>query len=404
MDQARPGDGVQLTGADVNTRVVALTHDSDLSWVAGALTARRDAILDNWLAVATQQGFHQARPGQVVADHVPALLDALIGLLRRSAPRWIDSMAPLDDSAVVSAAREHARMRAQQGLEPGNVLVEFRLLRQEIWRALRENLDDAAPNRDVLAAQLLVNDALDGAITLGLVALTEAIADAREEFLATTVHEVRHPITVIKTSAQVARRALAGPEPDLERARRQHAHIETAADRLADLLAVLADASRAALGHLELERSEVDLVALLRERIGQLPAADARRVHLEVAPNVEARGWWDAERLRQVFDNLLSNALKYSPDGAPIEARARVEAGVIAVSVRDQGIGVAADELPLLFERYGRARRARAQGIEGLGLGLYLARRILEAHGGSIRAESPGVGQGTTMHVVLPLA
>jgi signal transduction histidine kinase len=105
-----------------------------------------------------------------------------------------------------------------------------------------------------------------------------------------------------------------------------------------------------------------------------------------------------------VVRNLLSNAVKYSPAETPIEVTISAPGAMVEFSVRDYGIGVAADELPRLFERYRRARGAVAHGIEGVGLGLYLTQGIVQAHGGRIWAESAGPGAGTTFHVILPRA
>jgi signal transduction histidine kinase len=143
------------------------------------------------------------------------------------------------------------------------------------------------------------------------------------------------------------------------------------------------------------------MVALARDAVARLSPQVAGRVHLAAAqPAIVVEG--DAARLRQVLINLLSNAAKYAPPPTPIEVDLRSDDAEVHLSVRDEGIGIASDELPLLFQRYGRTPTAVEQGIEGLGLGLYLCRAIVERHGGRIWAESPGLGQGTTMHVTVP--
>jgi signal transduction histidine kinase len=103
-----------------------------------------------------------------------------------------------------------------------------------------------------------------------------------------------------------------------------------------------------------------------------------------------------------VVANLLSNALKYSPDGGPVEVTVRGEGGGAMLAVRDQGIGLPAGAAEAIFEPFGRAENAAARQLPGLGLGLYLCRQIVERHGGRIWAESPGEGQGTTVQVWLP--
>ena len=110
----------------------------------------------------------------------------------------------------------------------------------------------------------------------------------------------------------------------------------------------------------------------------------------------------DPDRMRQVVDNLLSNAIKYSSEGSPIEVTATIEDGHMLTAVIDRGIGIPSDEIPKLFERFHRARNVSSRYYGGLGLGLYIAKAIVEAHNGSIAVESEE-GQGATFTIRLPL-
>jgi CheY-like chemotaxis protein len=114
-------------------------------------------------------------------------------------------------------------------------------------------------------------------------------------------------------------------------------------------------------------------------------------------------GRWDAGRLDQVVANLLSNAIKYSPDGGEITIRAEQRGSQVEVSVQDQGLGIEPGYLPKMFDRFYRANTT-ASGVKGLGVGLYIARELIEAHGGRIWAESAGPGRGSTFWFTLPLA
>jgi PAS domain-containing protein len=153
----------------------AFAGGPDLAPATRVLAQHRQEILDQWLARAAEQPFHRARPVGAVADHIPRLFDALVDLLRtRGAGPPV--APPLDDPAVLVAADEHARARFAQGLGPTDVATELRLLRQEIWRALRRYLDRSVSSEDVLAAELVINDGLDSAVTTTLLALR-----AREE-------------------------------------------------------------------------------------------------------------------------------------------------------------------------------------------------------------------------------
>ena len=209
---------------EIQSRVEAYAQNANFAWVVRTLQDQHDAILERWLDAATDQPFHKGRREHAVADGIPALLDALIHLLESTAPRWMDPTAALDDPAVLRAASEHAHMRVVQGLNAYDVIVEFRLLRIEIWRALKIGIPNSAPTGDILSAELIVNDAIDGAISLGLSALTERVEQLREEFVATTVHEVRQPMTVVSGAAQIGERLLKDDKPNLERLRSTMSH------------------------------------------------------------------------------------------------------------------------------------------------------------------------------------
>jgi signal transduction histidine kinase len=389
------------TPPDIESRVEQLAHGTDLGWVADVLSTHRDSILRRWLETATKQPFHAMRPERAVADHIPGLFDSLLAVLRRTSPRWLDTPAPLSDPDVLEAAQSHARIRFEQGLHPDDVVTEFRLLRQEIGAALRTHLADAAPATDVMGAELVVHDALDGAIGLALAALSSHVTEVRDEFLATTTHDVLQPMTGIKVSIQTARRELAGPSRDLAKLDRLLNRAESEVDRLTALVTSLANASRITLGNLELEIENVNMAEVVASAVDRLDPDVGARVGLDL-PGEDISGQWDRVALDRVITNLLSNAVKYSPPTSPIDIAVRVDAGAVEVSVRDSGIGLDADELTGLFERYGRSRGARERQIPGVGLGLYLSRGIVRALAGRLWAESAGRDLGTTMHMWLP--
>lgn len=137
------------------------------------LTERREEILTRWLDAAGDQPFHRNRSERAVADHIPALFDALARLLSKYSERSENAGVPLEDPDVQAAARSHARVRFEQGFAAPDVTIEFRLLRQELGRAIRRYVSDRSPTGDVIAAELLLHDALDGAVFLALTTLNE---------------------------------------------------------------------------------------------------------------------------------------------------------------------------------------------------------------------------------------
>jgi signal transduction histidine kinase len=381
----------------VDGRVGAFARGTDLGWVAEALASRRADILERWLDAAAGQAFHHNRRELAIGEHVPALFDAVVALLRRAAPRWVDARDALDDPAVLDAAQEHARSRVEQGLRPTDVVVEFRLLRQEIGRALRLELDDSIPARDVVGAELLLHDAFDGAMALALAALTHHVDEARQEFLGTTMHEVGQPLTGIKGAVQLAVRSL--DRGDVEGARDALRRADASADQMRTLLRRLSDLARLGLRRYELHKSDVNMFDVVSAVVARLDPEAGRRVRVETTGS-DPIGHWDPAALDQVVANLLSNALKYSE--AEVDVVVRADPRSVQLTVQDRGIGLAPDEVAGLFRRYGRARSATEREIGGLGLGLYIVRGIVEAHGGRVWAESPGPGQGTSVHALLP--
>ncbi len=398
---------------DPEARAEDFSRGSNLGWVADILTARRDEVLHRWLKATVGQPFHEGRLVHAVANHIPHLFDAVVNVLREYDHPAINAPAPLDDPQVLAAAERHSCDRLAQGLDATDVVTEFRLLRQEIGRVLRLHLAPDAPVRDVVGAELLVNDALDGAIALALTALTRHVAEVRQEFLAITVHDVRQPMTALKGNLQIASHAtrrLPPSQHDVQGIVVALQRAGQAVDRMEELLVYLSDTARLALGPAELHRGATDLADVVRRSLARLTTGVAGRFIVDVPPGVDTTGEWDASALARVVDNLLSNAVKYSPAGGVIAITMRAAGaagdgaapGAVHLSVVDQGVGLTQEELDGLFQRYGRAPSAERRRIEGQGLGLYLSHGIVRAHGGRMWAESPGPGQGTTMHVLLP--
>jgi len=173
------------------------------------------------------------------------------------------------------------------------------------------------------------------------------------------------------------------------------------ARRLAGLVEILLDVSRIATGRLELSKEDVDLVQIARDAVDRY-SDEARRVGSQVTLEGDSsvRGSWDPLRLEQVFANLIGNALKYAA-GSPVTIRVCGRDGKATIEISDRGPGIASEDIARVFDRFERAAPSRHYG--GLGLGLYIARQVIEAHGGTIGvSETPG--GGATFSVMLPLA
>lgn len=390
------------TGTDVEGRLGSLISTSRLEPIADALAAARDRILAAWLEAASGQPFHADRPGAAVADHIPVLFDAVVEFLRRH-DGDDEYVTPMADDAIVDAASAHAQARFEQGLGPIAIVTEFRLLRHEVARSIARLIDEDAAPRDVIAGLAVLDDALDGAATIGLAGLSERIESLREGFLATTLHDVRQPITLVEGSLHLAQRWLNAEAPDLSRLRETVGDAISATTELIAMIDTMSDASRVALGSLDPEPEPVSLGPLVRQSIDVFGSAARDRVRLAGHDHGHLIGLWDPRLIHRLVANLVGNALKYSGSDDPVEVSIEPAAsGMVRMTIRDHGLGMTQDELDTVFERFARAERARRRGIAGLGLGLYACRGIVTAHGGTIRLTSDGEDQGTTVVVELP--
>lgn len=270
----------------------------------------------------------------------------------------------------------------EQTRELSSLTADLDALREEVARLVRE--------RDEVFAEH----------TRALRELTDALR-ARDEFLATAAHELRNPMGTLVLQVQslsLAVRKEGGPiAPDWLLARltqfeRQISHFVKRANTLLDI-------SRMTSGKLDLDREDVDLSALVREALenshAELERAGSRAL---VRADEPAVGRWDRLLLDQIFTNLLSNAIKYGM-GKPIEIAVQASPEEAHLIVRDQGIGIAAEDQARIFDRFERAVTRRQHG--GFGVGLWIVRQLVNAHGGSITVES-SPNAGSTFKVVLP--
>ena len=221
-------------------------------------------------------------------------------------------------------------------------------------------------------------------------------------FLATVAHELRNPLSPIRTAAQLLARA--GGDPAI--LARLQGIIERQAGHMARLIEDLLDAARGDVGAFRMERQEVDLRAVLEQALeASRPAIEERgQVLVERLPNGPVLVDGDPTRLAQVFCNLLDNARKYTPRGGEVALTALAGTTEVTVSVADNGIGIHPDALPHVFDLFVREARASDLDHSGLGIGLSVVRSLVEAHGGRIEAHSAGVDGGSEFLVSLPLA
>ncbi len=230
----------------------------------------------------------------------------------------------------------------------------------------------------------------------------EAAVRQRDQFLSIAAHELKTPLTTLLGNAQLMLRRAVRDGTLPERELRQLQVINEQSSRLHRMVLALLDISRLESGQLSIERVPLDLTALARRVVEETRSAnDGRQIEFH-APAEPLPVAADELRLEQVLQNLIQNALKYSPDGQPVHVRVERRSDRAAVAVTDRGIGIPAAALPRLFGRFYRAPNAEAQQIGGVGVGLYVVKEIVTLHGGDVAVESVE-GQGSTFTISLPL-
>ena len=232
----------------------------------------------------------------------------------------------------------------------------------------------------------------------------EALREAdqrKDEFLATLAHELRNPLAPIRTSLHILRLDRGG-----EKAEQVYDMLERQVDQMVRLVDDLLEVSRITRGKIELRRDRVELGAVIRSALEtSKPLIDAAGHELTVEIPTEPV-WLDADpvRLSQVFANLLNNAAKYTEPGGKVWLNAKRQGDQAVVSVCDTGIGIPPEKLPKVFNLFAQVDTGTGRAQGGLGIGLALARRLVEMHGGRIDARSSGPGEGSEFRVHLPLA
>jgi signal transduction histidine kinase/CheY-like chemotaxis protein/PAS domain-containing protein len=229
-------------------------------------------------------------------------------------------------------------------------------------------------------------------------AAAERANRAKDEFLATVSHELRTPLTSI---LGWGRMLVAAPIDDETRAIGLTA-IVRAAESQANIVDDLLDVSRIVSGKLRLDPKPLAVKNLIESAVESVyHAANAKGIEIDVE-GVDANLQGDADRLQQVLWNLLSNAVKFTPAGGTIRIRAEQSPDNVCIIVSDSGSGIAPDLLPYIFDRFRQGDSTPTRSFGGLGLGLSIARSIVEMHGGTLTASSEGEGKGSTFTVTLP--
>jgi PAS domain S-box-containing protein len=229
----------------------------------------------------------------------------------------------------------------------------------------------------------------------------EAAVRMRDTFLTILAHELRTPLTSLLGNAQLLLRRAQREGLNAERDRRNLQVIADQAARLNKMVLLQLDISRLHTGQLRIERAPVDVGAVARRVVEEVQPILAKHTVTFAGPEAPLMVEGDELRLDQVLQNLVQNAIKYSPAGGTVHVRAECDDARVRVSISDEGIGIPAGELPRLFQRFYRAANVDERKISGLGVGLYLVRELVALHGGAVEVVSEE-GRGSTFTVSLP--
>jgi two-component system sensor histidine kinase VicK len=253
----------------------------------------------------------------------------------------------------------------------------------------------------IAAAPIESNGIVGAVLVIRDITALQELDRKKDEFLSVASHELRTPLTTIKGYTQLLAQTVNDLPPD-ERATYLNAVLGEI-DRMMGLISELLDVSRIETNRLQIEKQGIRWLEFVDRRANAFRVQNpARTITFDITEGNEIVLHVDPDRMRQVIDNLLSNAMKYSPESSPIIVQARVDGNHMLTSVIDRGIGIPSDEIPRLFERFHRARNVSSRYYGGLGLGLYIAKAIVEAHHGSISVISEE-GEGAAFTIRLPL-
>jgi signal transduction histidine kinase len=404
LDEANDPDGLVLLIWDTTQRVA---NERALAAKADQLTQINERVL---LAGLREQALGDA--AQREATRLRTLLDHLA-----------TGVCITDGAGVASLVNDAANEVLGFSLQPGDRFDRLdglelhgpdgeaisgdqwplaSVLRGESTKTLAVSLarPDGA-HRDLLVTATAIRDdhgSVDSAITLlqDVTQLRE-LERAREEYVALISHDLRAPLTVVTMRSELlARRLAAHEDPGLSASAQQ---VRDSAVRMTRMVEEVLESAQLQSRTVQLHREPTDLARLVREVCDRVVSPD-QRARLRFDLDEGTRLHVDRSRLGRAFSNLVTNALKYADDATPVTVWLKAQPAEIAMRVNDEGPGIPAEELDLVFSRYYRAKGTRA--IEGTGLGLYITRLIVEAHGGRIWAQPGLSGRGTCFSLVLP--
>jgi PAS domain S-box-containing protein len=423
------------SGAVHPVELVAAPLRGERGEVAGGVLVLRDAAMRREGERAMREAYaeldrrvmERTRLLATITASTPDLIHAqdLQGRILLANPAWLKARGLAETEVLGRKAFELVR---DPGLARQSEAAERRVIESGESSVVEEGLADESGLRTYLATKSPLRDQRGQIV--GLVGVATDITErkraerelealfaaeqrlreeaeranrAKDEFLAIVSHELRSPLNALRGWGHV----LANTRPlDPALLERATAAIKRSVEHQARLIDDLLDTARIMSGNLSLERRPLDLVEAINAALEVVrPIAAAKHIELRIAsdpPAVAVVG--DSGRLQQVVINLVSNAIKFTPENGRVEVGVELGGDRVRISVRDNGIGIAPEFLPHVFDRFTQADTSTTRRAGGLGIGLALVRHLVELHGGAVRADSPGPGHGARFTIELPAA
>ena len=358
-----------------------------------------ESILAEWEAfAATRLPAAASMNALALRDHAQQILEAIAADLRTSQTREAQTaksmgIAPASIGAPETAAQTHAVLRARSGFDIEQLAAEYRALRASV---LRLWTDAAPPEAAHLEDVIRFNEAVDQALAESISFYSAQVEQARDLMLGMLGHDMRSPLQIV----QLAARNLAALNAGAEASSYASLLIGSSA-RMQALLDELIDFNRIKLGtEFQIAPAGVDLATLFSEQMEQLRAAHPDR-RLELDMTGDTRGLFDGRRLQRLLDNLVLNAIKYGAPGTAVHVVVTGEETEVRLEVRNTGRPIDPSILDQIFDplQRGPEQHSRTAADGSLGLGLYISREIVKAHGGSIEVQSRDTETAFVVHL-----
>ena len=360
---------------------------------ANCIKDKKEQILCLWEARCLQEVTSARSAGSLaLRDSLPLYLDHLSEALATNRKMDLRSVAIHNEESTRIGKLHGADRATNRSYTLSEVIVEYHILREVLFHVLEVDGPLAQGPRDI------VLDSIEQAVNDAVVKFTEMHADIQQTFINTLTHDLKTPIWVARMNANVILKRLGTTDPAIYSIKNVHVSL----NRLDSMIHDLLDAGRVRAGErLHLQFIQCDVEALIREVVEEMTMVHGNRIVLD--SNGPLEGNWGGDGLKRAVENLIGNAVKYGTPGTPIKVSLKGGREAVEIMVHNEGSVLTEQEIPRLFQNFGRATRAEDGTQSGWGLGLTVVKGVVEAHKGKIRVESEE-GKGTSFAMEIPRA